>query len=76
MHSQIVGRRTIAELLMFAALVFVLFGLHNVRGYTALMVTRFLRTNNEPVVVPLPLMSCSVTTHAQSDEVSLFIVPE
>jgi hypothetical protein len=45
-HSQGVGRRTILELLAFAALVFILFGLLNVRGYTALLVTRVLRTKN------------------------------
>ena len=44
MHSQGVGRRTIVELLAFAALVFVLFGLLNVRGFTAFLVTSFLRT--------------------------------
>jgi hypothetical protein len=44
MRSQGVGRRTIVELLAFAALVFVLFGLLNVRGFTALLVTSFLRT--------------------------------
>jgi hypothetical protein len=42
MHSQGVGRRTVIELLAFAALVFVLFGLLNVRVFTAL-VTSFLR---------------------------------
>jgi hypothetical protein len=63
-------------LLAFAALVFILFRLLNVRGYTALLVTRVLLTNNAPVVVPLSSMSCPVTTHAQSDEVFLFILPE
>jgi hypothetical protein len=76
MRSQGVGRRTIAELLAFVALLFALFWFVNLCGYTALLVTRFQRTNSVPVVVPLPSMSCSVTTHAQSDQVFLFIVPE
>src|ERR1700730_4484959 len=55
MYSQVVVRRTIASLLVLVALVFALFWLFNVRGYRARIVARLLRTDNQPVVVPLPI---------------------
>lgn len=54
MHSERVGQRTIAALLALIVLLFALFWLLNLRGYKALLVARILRTNNQPVVVPLP----------------------
>jgi glucose/arabinose dehydrogenase len=41
-------------LLVFAALIFALFFVLNPRGYRARIVARLLRTNNEPIVFPLP----------------------
>lgn len=41
-------------LLVFAALIFALFFVLNPRGYRARIVARLLRTNNGPIVVPLP----------------------
>jgi glucose/arabinose dehydrogenase len=54
MHSQRVGRRSIAALLALVALAFALFWLLNPLGYRARLVARLFRTDNGPIVVPLP----------------------
>src|SRR5277367_4235620 len=54
MHSWDKWQKTINALLALVAVVFALFFLLNLRGYRARIVARLLRTNNWPVVVPLP----------------------
>jgi glucose/arabinose dehydrogenase len=54
MHSTEGWQKTIIALLVLVALVFALFSLPNLRGYRALLVARLVRTDNWPVVVPLP----------------------
>ena len=54
MHSRRGWQRTIIALLGIVSLVLALFLLLNVRGYRARIIARLLRTDNWPVVVPLP----------------------
>lgn len=54
MRSKRVGRQIFVALFAIAILLFTFFWLLNPRGYRALVVARILRTNNHPVVVPLP----------------------
>jgi len=54
MYEEQFRRRTIWAALLLAALACALFLLLNPRGYRALLVARLFRTNNPPIVVPLP----------------------
>jgi glucose/arabinose dehydrogenase len=54
MHSREGWQKSIIALLALAVLIFALFLLLNPRGYRARIVAKLLRTNNAPVVVPLP----------------------
>ena len=54
MYEEQFRRRTIWAAFLLAALVCALFLLLNPRGYRALLVARLFRTNNPPIVVPLP----------------------
>jgi len=54
MYGEQFRRRTIWAAFLLAALACALFLLLNPRGYRALLVARLFRTNNPPIVVPLP----------------------
>jgi len=54
MYEEQFRRRTIWAAFLLAALACALFLLLNPRGYRALLVARLFRTNNPPIVVPLP----------------------
>ena len=54
MHARQFRRRAIAAACLLAASACALFLLLNPRGYRALLVARLFRTNNPPIVVPLP----------------------
>jgi glucose/arabinose dehydrogenase len=54
MYEEQFRRRTIWATFLLAALACALFLLLNPRGYRALLVARLFRTNNPPIVVPLP----------------------
>jgi glucose/arabinose dehydrogenase len=49
-----IWRRSILALLTLGTVALTLFSVLNVGGWRALIIARVLRTNNEPVVVPLP----------------------
>lgn len=54
MRSPDKWQKTFIASLALVALLFALFSLFNLRGYRARIVARLLRTNNGPIVVPLP----------------------
>lgn len=54
MHFRDASQKIILASLALVALLFALFFLLNLRGYRARILARLLRTNNWPVVVPLP----------------------
>src|SRR5579864_2070597 len=54
MYEEQFRRRTIWAAFLLAPLACALFLLLNPRGYRALLVARLFRTNNPPIVVPLP----------------------
>ncbi len=54
MHSRDLWQKIVIALLSLVTLVLALFMLPNLGGYRARIMARLLRTNNAPVVVPLP----------------------